>query len=254
MCIKKSTQNRSATAKVLALLSGITTAILLTYAPIKADELRSDSYVIQFSNLNTTSGTKTSSSYNVTDTVGQTAAGPFGPGATYFVGAGFQYIYQIGTFSFQISDVSVELGEIVIGSHSTATNTLTVSAKGAGGYTVYAYETHPMQHTNGTDTIADTTCDASNCDETTAGVWSNEAITGFGFNLTGDDIASDFTDSTYFRQFADNSSAETTQSIMSSTDVVSNSVATVTYKIGASSTDVAGNYETQIIYIAVPAF
>lgn len=245
--------SRHRRAQFWAALVGVLTLWLLNFAPIQAEELTSESYVIQFSNLNTTSGEKTSSSYNLTDTVGQTAAGPFS-GGSYFVGAGFQYIYPLGAFTFVISDVTIDLGELTVGTHSSATNTLTVTATGAGGYTVYAYETHPMQHTNGVDQIADTTCDAGTCDETTAQVWTNQSISGFGFNLTGDDIAADFVDSTYFRQFADNSAAETTQSIMSSTEVGVDRQATATYKIGIESDTPAGDYETQIVFTAVPAF
>ena len=81
---------------------------LFTIIPlVQAERLESDSYIIQFGNFNVTSGTKTSGNFSLTDTVGQTADGPLSNG-NYFVGSGFQYLYQIGEFSFSISDLSID--------------------------------------------------------------------------------------------------------------------------------------------------
>ena len=227
---------------------------LFTIIPLaQAERLESDSYIIQFGNFNVTSGTKTSSNFSLTDTVGQTADGPFSNG-NYFTGSGFQYLYQIGEFSFSISDLAIDFGELTIGAHSSATNYLTVSAKGAGGYTVYAFEDHPMTHENSTDTIADTTCDAGDCSQVIAQAWINQNIPGFGFNMTGTDIKTDFTNNTFFRQFADHSLSETMQPIMSSSSAVVNHQATVTYKIGVEASQAAGNYQTDIVFTAVPGY
>ena len=113
----------------------------------QADRLESNSYVIQFGNFNMTAGEKESSSYKVTDTVGQTAAGPY-TSASYFVGSGFQYIYQIPNFRFTISDVDINLGILTSGAHNTDSHTVAITTRGAGGYTVYAYELKPLTHSN----------------------------------------------------------------------------------------------------------
>jgi hypothetical protein len=224
---------------------------------VLADRLESDSYVIQFGNFNVTSGEKSSASYNVTDTVGQTAVGPFGQygSSSYFVGAGFQYIYQIDTFAFSISDVLIELGSLSSSAFSTDTNILTITTRGGGGYTVYAYETEPLTlSSDGSTTIADTTCDTSSCDETNADPWTIATNTGFGFNADGSTVPSDFVDTTYFRQFADNSSAETMQAVMSSSNIANSDTATITYKASIPGSQTAGDYETAIVYVAVPGF
>lgn len=224
--------------------------------PAQADELRSDSFVITFGNFNLTSGEKSSSSYKVTDTVGQTADGPFGSygGSTYFVGSGFQYIYQIDTFRFTISDVDIDLGSLTAGAHNTASHNLTITTRGAGGYSIYAYELHPLRHSNGSDQIADTTCDAGTCTQTTAAVWSNQSIAGFGYNMSGNDVPAAFVDSTYYKQFANNQAAEAMQVVMSSSNIASSRQSTVTYKAGISGTQVAGNYQTGVAYVAVPGY
>lgn len=238
---------------------GLISAILfffMAFYPILADRLESDSYVVTFGNFNVTSGEKSSASYNVTDTVGQVANGPYGSygSSTYFVGGGFQYIYQIDSFAFSISDVSVELGEINPGVHNSATNDLTITTKGAGGYIVYAYEEHPLRHQNGTTDIPDTSCDGGTCTISSAQVWSNQSIAGFGFNMTGNDIPADFVDSTYFRPFADDSDSDPMQIVMTSPNIASQKTATVTYKAGISNTQAAGDYQTNIRFIAVPGY
>lgn len=244
---------------ILYLIIGFNLILFVFFFATKtalAERLESNSYVIQFGNFNVTSGEKESANYNVTDTVGQTAAGPFGEyGSTsYFVGAGFQYIYQIDKFSFSISDININLGELTAGVHNSDTNVLSISTKGAGGYSIYAYEAHPLQHSNGTSNIADTTCDDGLCSQTGATVWSDQNIPGFGFNMTGSQVASDFQNSTYYRQFADQSLSEDAQVIMSSDNIVQNEKATVTYKAGISGFQDAGNYQTHIIFIAVPKY
>lgn len=224
--------------------------------PALADRLESNSYVIQFGNFNVGSGKGSGSNYGLSYTIGQTAPGPFGAygSSNYFVGSGFQYIYQIQTFGFSIDNVAIDLGELTVGVHNSASNKLMITTRGAGGYTIYAYEQNPLTHSNDTDTIADTTCDAGTCTQAIAGVWTNQNIPGFGFNVVGDDAAADFLDSTYFRQFADDSVAEDMQVIMSNTNIVTNSQGTVTYKVGIDGNVAAGNYQTGVVYVAVPGY
>ncbi len=242
--------------KKLRILLAAGCLLLLSSTPVLADRLQSNSYVIQFGNFNMTAGEKSSASYNVTDTVGQTGAGPFGSygGSSYFVGSGFQYIYQIDDFSFQISRVAIDLGTLTPNTHNTASHNLTITTRGAGGYSVYAYELHPLRHSNGSTTIPDTTCNAGTCSQTTAGIWTTLTVPGFGYNMTGNDVPAAFVDSTYYKQFADNSLAEAMQIVMSSSNIASNRTATVTYKAGVSGTQAAGNYQTGVSFVAVPGY
>ncbi|MBU0578747.1 hypothetical protein KJ628_02065 [Patescibacteria group bacterium] len=224
--------------------------------PVLADRLDSESYIIQFGNFNIGSGGGDTANYGLTYTIGQTAPGPFGAygSSNYFVGSGFQYIYQIQTFGFSIDNTAIDLGELTVGVHNSASNKLTITTKGAGGYTIYAYEQNPLTHSNGTNTISDTLCDGGTCNQAIAGVWTNQNIPGFGFNVVGDDVAADFLDSTYFRQFADDSTAEDMQVIMSNVNIVTSSQGTVTYKVGIDGSVAAGNYQTGVVYVAVPGY
>ncbi len=217
-----------------------------------AIDMSSDSYKIQWGNVNLGSGRQTGSNYQLGITLGQTAPGLY-TSAGYKVRAGFQYIHSIIPFSFAISSLTVDFGSLTPESPATATNVLTVRAGGAGGYQVLAFENHPLRNQTGS-IIADTTCDNNDCDETQAGVWQSTATFGFGFNMSGDDVPSDFADTSYFRQFANHEGGETAQTVMASNDVTRQSQATVTYKVNISASQAAGRYENTIVYIAVPSY
>ena len=67
-----------------------------------AQTFDSTSYHIDWGNFNMTSGKKTSTNYQLTDTVGQNAPGKFTSNG-YTVKSGFQYIYDsMEKFSFAI--------------------------------------------------------------------------------------------------------------------------------------------------------
>ncbi|QQG41607.1 MAG: hypothetical protein HYV90_05645 [Candidatus Woesebacteria bacterium] len=225
----------------------------LFVAPVLAQaEINSPNYIIQMPNLNSGAGLPTSSNYKVSSTIGQNAAGLFSS-AGFRVKSGFQYIYSIIPFSFTVSSTSINFGHLVALTPSTATNTLTVSSGGAGGYQVKASENNPLKIGSTGTTIADTSCD-STCSETTAGVWTSSSRYGFGFNMSGDDIPADFTNSTYYRQFADRASAESPQVVMSSIYVGTNRQSTVTYKVNISGVQQSGIYNNIITYTAIPSY
>ncbi len=221
-----------------------------------ADRFDSASYSIQFGNFNITAGEKESASYSVTDTVGQTGAGPYGSigSGNYFVGGGFQYIYPLRDFEFSISSVTIDLGTLLTGSHSSRSHSLTVTTRGAGGYTVYARADHGLRRTGGSYIIPHTTCDAGDCTISHATAWTNQNVAGFGYTMTGQDIPTDFINATYFRPFADKSVSQAKQVVMGSTALALGHTATITYKAGISGTAEAGTYGTVVEFVAVPAY
>jgi hypothetical protein len=198
-----------------------------------------------------TSGMKSSTSYNLTDTVGQIAA-EFFSSTGYHVKAGFQYIYTLDKFRFAISSLAVNLGTLSLNTFSTGSHTLMVTAPGQG-YSVTAIESNKLKNANG-DTIPDTICDSGICTETSAGVWNTPTNNGFGFNLTGNDVSPDFISSSYFRPFPDASLSEAPSTIMTTPVAGRNRTATVTYKISPNASQAAGDYVTQIVYIATPVY
>ena len=222
----------------------------------RAENMRSDSYYIQFGNFNITSGEKDSASYHLTDTVGGMAIGPYGQygSSNYFIGSGFQYIYQVDYFTFNISKLLIDFGDLFYGSFNTDSHTISITTPGASGYKVYAFENQSLKLVDGDDEIRDTLCDASDCDETIAASWTDADNYGFGFNMSGDDVPSDFISSSYFRQFANNNLGESMQTVMESDNVAIDKTATVTYKASPRGDQSSGTYETSIVFVAVPGY
>lgn len=217
--------------------------------------MESPLYKIQMGTVDIAGGKKNSDSYNLSDSVGQTAAGEF-QSTGYLVKAGFQYLHSIIPFTFSISETKINFGTLIPSSPQTATTTLTVSFGAAGGYQVTAIEEGPMRTFNNTSTIADTSCDggSNTCTESLAKPWTLSSAYGFGYNMSGNDIPSDFIDNTYFRPFPDRLQNENPAVVMSSTNVGRNRQATVTFKINVSSVQPAGSYQTVINFVATPSY
>ena len=201
-----------------------------------------------------TSGRKTSANYTLTDTVGQNAPGQYNT-AGYVLKAGFQYIYDKNIpLSFEISNLDLNFGTLTPNIGSTVTNTLTISTPTGHGYDILAIANHPLKTLGNNATIPDTKCDSSSCSESASGIWTNNSTYGFGFNANGNGTSSYFTNSTYFRQFADNSTGETAKIFMSEPNRVENHSAVITYKVNISPNQASGTYENSINFIAVPKY
>ncbi|HOX96675.1 MAG TPA: hypothetical protein PLI45_04840 [Candidatus Woesebacteria bacterium] len=219
-----------------------------------ADNLKSPTFEVQMSTINITGGEKTSPSFKLTDTVGQTFQGQFNSNG-YVILAGFQYINSLIPFSFKISDLDIDFGSLIPGTPSLLTNTLTVTTGSAFGYTVKTVEDHPLRMSDGTTTIPDTSCDlATPCLPTDANLWTDDTRFGFGFNIQGTDVdTSDFLNPTYFRPFPVQN-VDNPVTIMSRGNVATSSAATVTYKVNVSGSQAAGTYQNSIQFIAIPSF
>lgn len=230
-----------------------------------AQSFSSSSYKINWGNFNMTSGKKTSATYQLTDTVGQNAPGQYDR-TGYIIKAGFQYIYAtIYYFSFQIDDLSIDLGTLSAGSTSTDTNTVTITSPSGHGYQIMTHQNHPLAISNSGTTIPDTTCDNGTCTESQSDTWINSSIYGFGFNAIGINnsgvathigTSAYFPDETYYRQFADYSASppEDNQIIMSENSPAQNRQSRITYKTNISSAQSAGDYQNAITFTAIPKY
>ena len=234
----------------------ILSAVFYSYLSPKtviADNLSSPSFDIQMGTINITGGSKSSASYTLNDTVGQTAQGEFNSSG-FTVKAGFQYVYDSTPFTFTISDIDLEYGTLVPGTPSVLTNILTITTGSAYGYTIKAIEDHSLKLTTGSDTIPDTSCDlASPCTVSDATPWTDNTRYGFGYNVNGTDADPEFVNNTYFRPFPIQG-VDQPATVMSKNTQTSTSSATVTYKVNISGSQAAGTYQNGIQFIAIPAF
>lgn len=207
--------------------SGTTIAVILLLSisqttPVVAN---TQPYKIKFVNLDTTSDTQT-------------------PQVTP------KSLKPIQDFTFTISNLSIDFDNPAPNTLVALSNTLTIGAGGIGGYSVTASTNHPLKLEASTTTIPDTACDNQTCDPSTAKSWIKTTTHGFGYNLTGDDLATDFKDSTYFRPFTN----QTPPIIMLSTQPTTKSTAIITYQLNLPVTQAAGDYQNQINYVAIPTY
>jgi len=244
----------------LLLLALLTTLLIgqqtITLGQAIAFTMSNANWVIDFGNLNMTSGKPTGTNYKVSNTVGEIASGLY-TGSNYKVRAGFQYVYSIIPFRFKIDGLEINFGPLTPTNPVTRTNTLTISIGTANGYSVRAYEDHSLLKVGTGSMIPDTTCDGGTCSETTSSAWSNTLTYGFGYrcdNLVATDCASGFTTGTYYKQFANNTYSEIPAAVMTGANVGRSKSVQITYKVNISGTQPPGDYFNQIIYLAVPTF
>ncbi len=230
------------------------TVITIINRSVLAIRMDSSRFNMESANIEIAGGNKSSSSYKLSDTVGQLAAGQYSSDG-YIVKAGFQYLHSIIPFRFSISDINIALGTLLPNIPTTATTNLTVYFGGAGQYQVTAIEEGPLKTQSGS-AIVDTSCNggAQTCNESTAKVWSSASAYGFGYGMSGHDIPADFIDSTYYRPFPDRTAAESPATIMTSLNVGKNRQSTVTFKANISSIQPAGSYQTVINFVATPSY
>ena len=214
----------------------------------------STSYHIDFGNFNMTSGTKRSVNYKLTDTVGQNAPGQYDKNG-YTIKAGFQYLYEQGIpFSFKINNLDLDFGTLIPDIGSTMTNTLTINSPLSFGYEILTIANHPLSTIGDNSTIPDTKCDTNICSDSVEGIWVKSSTYGFGFNASGDGTSSHFTDSNYFKRFANGSLNENPKTIISENNKAINHSALITYKINISSDQRFGVYQNSINFIAIPKY
>jgi hypothetical protein len=239
-------------------------AYYLFLLPNKAkaqSSLKSTNYEITWPNLNIFSGEATSSGYKMGVTGGQTAPGLYSS-TGYKIRAGFQYIHSIIPFSFQLDLLALDFGTLtpqVLTNEKTLT--LTVNSGSAGGYQITAIENDNLKSTAGSE-IEDTSCDSTDtCDyQTDSGTWEQNTTYGFGYNMSGTDVPTEFSGSK-FKRFANatNSPTENPTKVMGLTpseghEAGRSKTATMTTRININNIQAAGVYQNILIFAAIPTY
>jgi len=235
---------------------------------VRAADMKSSTYRIKYANINIGAEGSTSPGYNLSTTIGQTAAGEF-TSAGYTVKAGFQYWHAIVPFTFSVSDTGIDLGSLIPNTPSTADTTLSVSFGGAGNYQVTAIEEGPLRTMAG-NAIDNTACNGGGdtCTSAAAKLWDNNSSYGFGYKMADEDIPQTYTDcgSNCYRPFPDTTATSPVQNpevVMSSSNVTVDLTSkpkdivhqsTVTFKANISPLQETGSYQTVINFVATPTF
>jgi hypothetical protein len=72
--------------------------------------------------------------------------------------------------------------------------------------------------------------------------------------MSGNDIPTDFINSTYYRPFNNFSTSDNPIVVMSSTNVGKNRLSTMTFRVNVSGIQPAGNYQNVISFVATPSY
>jgi len=262
----------------LILFSMVCLLITQTTHAVNMDSSR---YKIQFGTINAGGGTmndEVDNTYTLSSTLGQAAAKEFQSNG-YTIKAGFQYIYSRIPFTFSLSTQHIDFASLLPNTPVTAPLTIQVSYGGAGQYIVSVQADGPLTRQTGTNTIPFTSCDGGldTCTITSAKQWTSSSSYGFGYNMAGDDIPTDFTSSNYYRPFANSAVSEAPSIVMQSTNVTDTISPTpnpsytpapvltgmihdvthqsmMTMKVNVGSLQQAGSYMTIIRFLATPSF
>jgi len=219
--------------------------------------IKSENYEITWPNLNMAAGGSTSPGYKMGITTGQTSPGLY-TSTGYKVRAGFQYIHSIIPFYFKISPWALNFGtlttEVLTNEQSL---TLTVNSGSAGGYQITVQENDPLTST-ALYTIPDTTCDPGDtCTHTDAGTWTQTTTYGFGYNMSGTDVPSEFSGDK-FKNFPD-APGESPVKVMGLTPGEGHQAergkeAVMKARINISNIQAAGFYQNILSFTAIPTY
>jgi hypothetical protein len=238
--------------KILILILLFLSTIFVTQT--FAYEARSESNKIDWGNLNSFSGRKTSENYYLVDSGGQLGIDVY-TSENYIVYAGFAYYYSLIPFTFTIdSQSSFNFASLQPNTPQTATTDLTVTSGAAHGYVVTVYEEYPLRlGDDPTNYIPDVTGDNGDITDEQEGMWNQNTTHGFGYtlsNLVGSDAV--FTNG--YKQFADISNSEDPQTIIENSGITRESSVRVEYKLNVGSEQKSGFYNTKINYRCTGTF
>lgn len=170
------------------------------------------------------------------------------------VQTGFPYITTTDPFSFSITPLKLDLRDLTPDTPISTDATITIDVGSTTGYQVFISQDSPLTAGRGA-TIPDITCDdgKQSCTPQRANTWNKRHRPGFGYSVSGDDIAYDFKNSTYFRPFSLLSDTGWAR-IMTGSAVSGTRKATLTYKAVVSDDQPSGVYTNTINIVAVPRY
>ena len=156
-----------------------------------------------------------------------------------------------------VTNTSVDFGTLTADTFTHGCQDLSVGTNASNGYSITSQESDQL--TSSSNTIPDTTCDGSSCDESAAEPWTTATNYGFGHTcstIDGTACNSAYSTGNSYRQFASIADNETAQELMgnSSTPTVVTEKGRVEYKVSVSNIQPAGTYTNTITYIATPNF
>jgi len=239
-------------SKTFFLLLATCYLLLVTVPTAQGQTMSNKNYILKTEGLDTASNVATSED-KPQSTVGKKESVVSG-GVNFKVKAGFENIAPNLPFSVSLSADLADFGNLTPTNPIVRTIDLSVYSLSTFGYSVVASENNPL--TDDESSIPDTTCDDGACNEQSSGLWTNALSFGFGYrcdNLIGIDCERSFSNSNFYKSFANTSNSQNPQSVMAGIGSKSKSIR-LSYKANISGTQGKGIYNNIITYIAIPNF
>lgn len=174
-------------------------------------------------------------------------------GKNYQAVLGFGDIVSQFLFSAKISSNLIDYGKLYPTNPILRDLSLELDSRSSHGYTVIAYEDHPLADSTLSNLIPDTSCDRGLCSQTTSAIWQDRLTYGFGYTCEniGRNVCVGFEDSGQFKRFSDGSKPEKYEPVIAG---VGKSIdkAKIIHKLNLSASQKDKAYINNLYYIVIP--
>ncbi|MFA6250240.1 MAG: hypothetical protein WC686_01900 [Candidatus Shapirobacteria bacterium] len=162
----------------------------------------------------------------------------------------------LGTAAANTSPYAAAFGSVTLGAFNDLAHYLSCVTNADNGYVVTVYESTPLRNLSTGTTISDTNCDGA-CSTTTEAAWATDigvTTSEFGYTLQNINVGTSiFNYGAGYRAFGQG--ASNAQEIMKNVNTPpAAEVAYICYRLTATTTQEAGNYENQLVYTATATF
>lgn len=158
-----------------------------------------------------------------------------------------------GSNASNVTATAVPFGSLTLAAFNNLAQRLQATTNAQNGYVVTVYETDQMKNITTGTTIPDTDCDGA-CSYTTAAAWATDTSnSGWGYTVQNISIGTSVFSYPNYKAFGEGPAQA--QNIITNVNTPSQTeVAYVCYRLVASTTQEAGNYENHLTYTATATF
>ncbi len=172
---------------------------------------------------------------------------------------------ELPALAINIDKLEVDFPGLTPGIFVENETQILINSNTPAGYSLYAQQNHPLQtipsegvtQLQEREILPNTTCDNGLCTINVAGTWDNQSVSGFGLTVLGADGASDFENGLAYRPLATatlNQEPVIIAQDLQTSQLLANRVVQVKYRVGATTSNVAGQYTNAVSYTLVPNF
>lgn len=158
-----------------------------------------------------------------------------------------------GSNAANVTATAVPFGSLTLSAFNNLAQRLQATTNAQNGYVVTVYEIEAMKNITTGTTIPNTDCDGG-CSYTTEAAWSSDTTnSGWGYTVQNVSIGTTVFSYPSYKAFGVGS-AQAQNIITNASTPSQTEVAYVCYRLVASTTQEAGNYENHLVYTATATF